>query len=477
MAEGKNEDKDAHPAGPAEKEILIFQNEMNLLTITDKPNFYNTLQDFLSKNQYEVFFCRKQEDIGAHIRDKDIKIVIMDLTQKEIRDHKLLKLIKNSDPLVEVVIIGDPIDSEKIIESIRLGASEYIEKPLKFNNIKSALKRINEKRALRQETLLLEKELNAKYFFHGMVAKNLYMLEIFSIIERIAKYFTSILITGETGTGKEMVARAVHYLSPHSEKKLVICHCSTIPETLFESELFGYVRGAFTGAEKTKKGLFEEAHEGTVFLDEMGDVPLPMQSKLLRVLEDHQFRRLGSNENISVDVRIIAATNQDLRKNIKNRTFREDLFHRLNTVEINLPSLRERTEDISLLSRYFLNSFNNKFNKEIQGISQRVQKIFLNYKWSGNVRELENVLEHSVMLCPKKFIDINDLPKNLQEYAPLKKKSDSIEIEDLSRLDQMEKQHIIKVLERTNKNIKQAAQILGISRYTLYRKLKNYSIT
>lgn len=201
-----------------------------------------------------------------------------------------------------------------------------------------------------------------------------------------------------------------------------------------------------------------------------------MQSKLLRVLEDHHFRRLGSNENISVDVRIIAATSQDLRKSIKNRAFREDLFHRLNTVEINIPSLKERREDIPLLSRYLLNNFNKKFNKEIQGISQRVQKILLNYEWPGNVRELKNVLEHSVMLCPKKFIETKDLPKYLQEYAPLRKESDSIELENLSTLDQLEKQHIIKILEKTNNNKKQAARILGISRYTLYRKLKNYNI-
>ncbi len=450
---------------------------MNILIIADRPQLFNSLQKFMSENSYSVFFCRKQEDILSLIKKKDIRIIIMDLTLKEIQDFTLLKLIKSFDPLIEVIIIGDSTTSDKIGESIRLGASEYITKPLRIQSIKPALKRIDEKNALCRVTLLLEKKLNGKYLYQGMIGKNPRMLDIFSLIEKIAKYSSNVLLTGKTGTGKEMVAKSIHNLSPRSKKRLVICDCAAIPETLFESELFGYVRGAFTGADKTKKGLFEEAHGGTLFLDEIGNLPFIMQSKLLRVLEERAFRRLGSTENIHLDIRLISATSGDLRTGINNGTFREELYHRLNTVEINLPTLKDRKEDIPLLIRHFLKRYTKKFNKPIQGMSRRAQQILLNHDWPGNVRELENVIEYSVAICSKIFIDIEDLPKYLQKCTISKNKTGNSESENLVTLEELKRAHIKKVMKATNNNVQESARILGTSRYTLYRNLKNIKLS
>jgi len=302
------------------------------------------------------------------------------------------------------------------------------------------------------------------------------MLEIFSLIQNIAQYFTSVLITGETGTGKELVARAIHKLSGTKNRKFIVCDCVAIPENLFESELFGYTKGAFTGADQDKRGLFETAHEGIIFLDEIGEIPLSIQAKLLRVLEHRQFRPLGSNEVRSVEVRVIAATSRNLREGIKKGDFREDLFHRLNKVEIPLQPLRKKPEDIPLLVRHFLNIFGKNLSKDIKGISRQVQKLFQKYPWPGNVRELENVLESASILTKKDYIDIADLPKYCQEYYDSLDQIPLIEREELSTLEDLEKDYIIHILKLAENNLRQAAKILDISRTTLYSKLRKYGI-
>ena len=444
-----------------------------VLFITDSAHPYGHIQKFLSDNQCPVFFCRKSENILSYVEEKKILFVIIDMTEEEIEDLSLLKLIKNFDPLLDIIIIGDSVSSEKIGETIRLGASEYIAKPVKVQTIQSVLAKIREKSTLRHETYLLEKELNGKYLFQGMIGKNPQMLDIFTLIERISRFTTNVLITGKTGTGKEMVARAIHELSPRRQKKLVICDCSVLPESLFEAELFGYTKGAFTGADRTKKGLIEEANEGTLFLDEIGNLPLFLQPKLLRILEERRFRRLGSNESISLDIRIISATGQDLKAGIRNRTFREDLYHRLNILEINLPSLKERKEDIPLLIRHFVKKYATRFKKKIAGMSRRVQKILINHDWPGNVRELENIIEHASAICLKSFIDIDDLPKYLQKSQG-RKGSIHPDFKEYITLEELEKRYIVRIIEATQGNIQQSAQILGISRYTLYRKMKKF---
>jgi len=449
---------------------------MNLLILADKLDDYSLLNEFLSTKGFKTSSSSKKEDFYSLIRKKEIKIIILDLTKEEIGEFALLKEIKNFDPLIEVIIIGTSAPPSKMAESIKLGATDYLAKQLEIEALQPVLKKIQDKSLLRRETYQLEKALAESYVFQGIVGKNPYMLEVFSLIERVAKYSVSVLITGETGTGKEMVAQAIHSLSPRQDKNIVICDCTAIPETLFESELFGYVKGAFTGADKAKDGLFKEADSGTIFLDELGEIPVSVQSKLLRVLEEHQFRPLGSNKNVDVDVRVLSATSRDLKEDIKQGNFREDLYHRINVFEIKLPPLREKKEDIPLLSRRFLGKFNKAYKKNVLGISQRAQKALLDYSWSGNVRQLENIIERAVMLCQEKFIDIKDLDHYLREATAEEEVSAPSPTAPLLRLDDVEKNHILEILKRANNNKQKAAEILGLSRQALYRKLKKHKI-
>lgn len=449
---------------------------MNLLLVTETPENYCFSEKFLSSRRFHLFASEKSKDFFPLIREKEIKIVIIDSGRNDIIDFALLKKIKNFDPLLEVIIVGPKTSINKMAESIREGATDYLVKPLKAEMLQPVLEKIKKKRYLRRETFRLEKELTEKYIFQGMVGKNPQMLEVFSLIERIARHSVPVLITGETGTGKEMVAQAIHNLSLRQNKRCVICDCSSIPETLFESELFGYLKGAFTGADKPKDGLFKEADGGTIFLDEIGEIPVGIQSKLLRVLEDHQFRPLASNRNMKVDVRVISSSSRDLRDIIKRRNFREDLFHRINVIEIYLPPLRERKEDIPLLCSHFLKKYNQKFSKKVIGISQRARKAILKYPWPGNVRQLENMIERAVMLCQDNFIDTKDLSDYLRDTMGKEEMVEGFYPFSLLTLEEVEKRHILEVLKRASNNKKKAANLLRLSRQALYRKLKKHGI-
>jgi len=448
----------------------------NLLIIGKEPSLAEMLKASPVAADFRIHFCRIGQDILDFIKDRSIRVAILDFEEIRKDASSLLRKLKKFDPLLHVVMIGGPLHPEEVLDWIRQGATDYLVKPLEIETIHEALKKAVEKRELRRETYLLEKRLEKKYVFQGLTSKNPYMLEIFGLIENIARYFTSVLITGETGTGKEMVARAIHDLSGVENRNLVVCDCASIPESLFESELFGYVRGAFTGADRNKRGLFEDAHEGMIFLDEIGNVPMPVQAKLLRVLETRQFRPLGSNEVKYVNVRIMAASNRNLAAAIKQNAFREDLYHRLNRVEIHLPPLRERPEDIPLLARQFLHNSNKAYGKSVKGVSRDVQKLFLRYHWPGNIRELENVLQSAVLVSKKDFIDLADLPKNLRDFLPARSGMPFIDKENLSTLDDLEKEYIAYLLKVTNHNLKKTAKILNISRTTLYNKLGKYHL-
>ena len=450
---------------------------LNLLILDEDTSPYEAINQSSLGSDLGLYYAPPDEDIYPVIQSNNIHALIIDLDKDEAQGRNLIVRLKQFDPLLNVIVIGKPLHAEKVVSLINQGATTYLTKPLQVEILEEIFSEIINKRTLRRETFLLEKKLEKKYFFHNIIGKSPYMLEIFALIEKVAKYFTSILITGETGTGKEMVARAIHNLSPSENSNLTICDCVSIPENLFESELFGYVKGAFTGADKNKHGLFEEADNGIVFLDEIGEIPLSIQAKLLRVLEQHEFRPLGSNEIRKVDVRVLAATSRNLRDGIKKGTFREDLFHRLNKVEIHLPPLRERSEDIPILMRHFLDIYNKKFDKDLKGVSQHVQKLFQKYEWPGNVRELENVLERAAILAKSHFIDISDLPEYLQESAPPSTKLPFIGKEHLSTLNELEKEYIIYLLDLVGNNMKKTAKILNISRTTLYNKLKKYNIT
>lgn len=451
-------------------------SNMNLLLIGKDFSLYDSIKNSTIINRWNIFFGKATEDILSSVKMHDIHVAIIELEKNRKETVVLIKRLKRLDSLLEVIVLGGHLSPEELMGLINQGASDFLVKPLKLSRLDRTLKKISKKRILRRETFLLEKKLGKKYFFHGMIGKSPYMLEVFSLIENISNYFTSILITGETGTGKEMAARATHNLCNTKNKKFIICDCVSIPESLFESELFGYIKGAFTGADKDKKGLFEEADGGIIFLDEIGEIPPSIQAKLLRVLEHHQFRPLGSNENRKVNVKVITASSRNLRGCIETGTFREDLFHRLNKVEIHLPPLRERPEDIPLLMRYFLDRYGRQFSKELKGVSRQVQKLFLQYRWPGNVRELENVLERASMLCKKEFIDSEDLPKYLQDHSSLAHDIPFINKERLSTLNELEKEYIVYLLKTTEHNLRKTAKILNISRTTLYNKLKKYNI-
>jgi DNA-binding NtrC family response regulator len=450
--------------------------QTNLLIISDDFSLYDVIKKASVSGDFSFFFCQADDDYLSIVRENGIRVALVDSGDSVASALPILKKLKRFDPLIEVLIAGTPLEREAILNLIHDGAVDYIIKPYRQDLLQEILRKISGKRDLRKETLKLEKRLEKKYIFQEMISRNPTMLEVFSLIESIAKYFTSVLLTGETGTGKEMVARAVHALSPFRDKPLVICDCASIPENLFESELFGYKKGAFTGADRDKRGLFEEADGGSIFLDEIAEIPTAVQAKLLRVLEARHFRPLGANENTSVDVRVIAATNRNLSEMVRSGAFREDLFHRLNKVEIHLPPLRERPEDIPLLVRHFLQDCGRRFAKDLKGVSREGQKLFLRYGWPGNVRELENVLESASMLAKKGFIEVANLPKYLRDYIPPQGAMAFVGANHLSSLDELERDYIAYLLKVTKGNIRQTAKILGISRTTLYNKLAKYKI-
>lgn len=454
-----------------------MSSSLNLLIIDKDLSLYDTIKHSPLIDDFNIYFSETYSEMISFVKKNNIQVILADIDRDKGSSEQFLNKLKEFDALLDVILVGRKQDPDRVLSLINQGATDYMTRPIQMNVLLKTLNSIVEKKALRRETFLLEKRLEKKYSFCGIIGKSPYMLEIFSLIEKIAKYFTSVLITGETGTGKELVARAVHTLSDAAHKDLVVCDCVSIPENLFESELFGYMKGAFTGADRTKKGLFEEADQGIIFLDEIGEIPLPTQAKLLRVLENHEFRPLGSNETKKVTVRVIAATNRNLRDRVKDGSFREDLFHRLNKVEIHLPSLRERKEDISLLVRHYLNFYAKKFSKELKGVSREVQKLFHKYNWSGNVRELENVLERAAILTKKEFIDLADLPNYLQEAASEVEPIPFIVEEKLSTLEDLEKDYITYLLKINRNNLKKTASILKISRTTLYNKLDKYNIS
>jgi len=451
--------------------------QTNWLIISDDFSLYEAFKNTSSAGDFNLYFVQAEDDYLSVVRDNGIRVVLVDSTDSIAPALLTMKKIKKFDSLIDVLIGGDPLSEDAVLDVIRAGATDFIIKPYRDDILAEILGKISRKRSLRRETFQLEKKLERKYEFQGLISRNPYMLEIFGTIENIARYFTSVLITGETGTGKEVAARAIHGLSPFRDRGLVICDCASVPENLFESELFGYRKGAFTGADKDKPGMFEEADGGVIFLDEIAEIPVAVQAKLLRVLEAHEFRPLGANDSTRVEVRVLAATNRDLAERVRTGAFREDLFHRLNKVVIELPPLRERLEDIPLLARHFLQGFNRKFGKALRGVSREVQKLFLKYTWPGNIRELANVLESAAMLCKKDFIDVANLPKYLRDFVPPQGALAFAGRDHLSTLDDLERDYIRYLLKVTKGNVRQTAKILGVSRTTLYNKMAKYKIT
>jgi len=384
-------------------------------------------------------------------------------------EMEALQTIKALDPRIEAIFFGD--SKTDAIEAIRYGASAYFPFPVEIERLKEIIDSISDLFKVKKESAELEKLLSAKYtFLTGIVGKSPKMLDIFSLIRRIALYFKTVTIIGETGTGKELVGRALHTLSPGTKNPFIVCNCAGLMESLVESELFGHVKGAFTGAIADKIGLFEAAGEGTIFLDEIGELPLPMQPRLLRVLQSGEFRRLGSNELLKAKCRVIAATNKDLSREVKSGRFREDLYYRLTPLTISMPPLRERKDEIPLLCRFFIEKFGTRTGKKIHGISRPAQAALLSYDWPGNVRELENTIEQATVITTETFIRFDDLPIYMRGTIIQ-------EIPEIMTLDAVIKKHIEEILKKSNGNKSRASRILGISRRSLLRRIEKHSIT
>ena len=438
-----------------------------ILVVDDEKIVRESLRDWLVDVGYRVEVAESGEAALEIIKRKKVKVMLADLVMPGLDGIELMKEASRIAPTIITVIITAYGSIQTAISAIREGAYDYIEKPFCPEKVELLIKNLVAHQDLVEENISLRQKIEDRYLFEGIIAKSPVMLRIFELIKTVAPTTATVMIIGKTGTGKEMVARAIHHQSPRRNKPLIAVSCASLPESLLESELFGHEKGSFTGAVERKKGKFEAADQGTLFLDEIGEINGNTQIHLLRALEEKKITRVGGNEEIDVDVRVIAATNKDLRTMVKQGSFREDLYYRLNVVSLQLPPLQDRKEDILPLAEHFLRKFSKDNNKVVRCFSPEVIEFMLNYSWAGNVRELENMIEHGVILAKHKEIRLGDLPQDSCHPSPPEGKA----IEDVLR------NHIIRVLEETKGNISEAAKLLGIQRMTLYSKLKKYNYT
>ena len=465
-----------------------------ILIVDDEKSIRDFLEIMLKKEGYKVASASSGEEALKLVNQINYDLVISDVRMKGMSGVELLKSIKEINPETVVLMVTAYASVDTAIDAMKAGAYDYIAKPFKIEEVKHIIKNALDRKRLETENILLKKELKSKYGFANLIGTSQKMLEVYAIIKRVSDTKTNILITGESGTGKELVARAIHYEGSRKDKPFVPINCGAIPENLLESELFGHQKGAFTGAVANKSGLFEMANEGTIFLDEITEIPVQLQVKLLRVIQERNFRRVGSVEDISVDVRIIAASNKELGKEVKEGRFREDLFYRLNVIPIHIPSLYERQEDIPLLSQHFLEKYCKELGKDIKKISGKAMEFLVKYPYPGNIRELENIIERAVALEPTDII----LPESLPEYirkveggrlvvADTKESGKALSHPPLlefhpdgldfeKTVGDFEKAIVLKALENSNGVKKKAAEMLKISFRSFRYLLQKYGI-
>jgi len=437
-----------------------------VLFVDDDPEMRSLIIDFFQSEGYSITEAVNGKDALEHLSNEDFDVIITDLRMQEMDGLALLKEIRVRNPHLPVILITAFGSIETAVEAIKEGATNFIPKPLKMQTLKAVVDKAVEQKWIVEENEMLKGELQEKYSFHNIIGKSKTMQQLYELIRQVAASHSNLLIEGESGTGKELVARALHFNSPRASHPVVAINCSALPESLLESELFGYVKGAFTDAKSTKKGLFEVADGGTLFLDEISSMPLGLQAKILRTLQDGEIRPLGHTQSKKVDVRIFAATNKDLEKAIDEGTFREDLFYRLNVIRIVLPPLRERREDIPLLVQHFLKHYTRLNAKKISGFDSSAMSYLMNAPWRGNVRELENAIERAVVLSKGDTITTADL-------VPMSRSARKGKFDfggAFLPLKEMERIYIDKVLESVAGNKERAAQILGVSSRTLYRR-------
>jgi two-component system response regulator HydG len=440
-----------------------------ILVIDDDAEMCGLLSDVLKGEGFSVLAIGESLEASRILRKEEFDVIITDLKMKGLKGLDLLEEAKKVAPLTPVIIITAFGTIQSAIQAMKLGAYDYITKPFQIDELVLTVKKALENRLLKKEVVRLKKEVESRYHFHHLIGKSSSMQKIYDLIERICDSSNNILITGESGTGKELVAKAIHYSGIRKDRPFIGVNCAAIPETLLESELFGYKRGAFTDAKTDKKGLIFEATKGTILLDEITEMSPLLQAKLLRVIEEKEVRPLGDTNAYRIDVRIISATNRDIKERIQQGRFREDLYYRLKVIDMELPPLRERREDIPLLVQHFMNKL-GEGPKKILSVSEDSLKILTAYSWPGNVRELENVIQRAMTLCRGEIIQPEDLPLHMVQEA-----DENLAEKGLRKkytLDQLEKEYIRKVLIEVGGNKSKAAEILGLDRKTLYRKLE-----
>jgi DNA-binding NtrC family response regulator len=452
---------------------------VGLVIIDDNAGSLELLSAALTREGLSIFTASDPEEGLEIVFREHPQIVLTDLVMPGLSGLEVLERVVDFDPAIDVVLMTAHYTSESAVDAIRKGASDYLNKPVSITALRERVNRLIEEAQRRQRASALENEMLANARFEDMVGRSPAMVEMFSRIRRVAPHFRTVLVTGETGTGKELTAKALHNLSPVSGGRFVVLNCSAVVETLFESELFGHVRGSFTGATQDKMGLFEYADRGTIFLDEIGDMPLGTQAKLLRTLQNQEVLRVGSLTPRRVDVHVIAATHRDLRAAIAEKLFREDLYYRLSMVEVHVPALADRQEDLPLLIRFFIERFSAQFRKDIRGLTQRAQIVLARHNWPGNVRELENVLGHACMMAQANTVDVQDLPEYLRfpsRHPQAMAMAAVAAVPDSETFEEHEKHLIAEALARANGNQSQAARALRIGRDALRYKMRKHGL-
>lgn len=451
----------------------------NIMVVDDDPDMRSMLTDFLREENYKVFdfslakdaFDALYGDFNGEFSHHEIDLIISDINMPEMDGMEFAARIGKFAPEIPVVLITAYGSIDSAIEATKKGAFDYIVKPLKLSELGVTVERAVRFRKLKRENQVLRTEVNRSWSSGNLIGKSKAIREVFELIDRVAKATANVLITGESGTGKEVIARSIHQKGPRSSKPFVALNCSSIPEHLLESELFGHVKGSFTGAISNKQGLFEEAGGGTIFLDEIGDMDITLQAKVLRVLQERKIKPVGGNQEKEVDVRVLAATHKDLKKAIQEGRFREDLYYRLNVIPLVIPPLRHRREDIPLLANHFLAKYAAANHSSAKGFTNEAMAKLMGAHWGGNVRELENIVERVVVLCGSEWIRPEDIP--LAEDGTAEDFFGSA-TGDLPTIEELEKRYIRLVLDKTGGKKEKAAHILGINRRTLYRKEREY---
>jgi len=443
-----------------------------ILVVDDEEQMRDLLAKVLERKGYQVAVSADGSEALALLEREPVDLVVTDVRMPGLDGMEALRAIKELNPETIVLIMTGFGSIDQAVQAVKEGAYDYINKPFKIDEMLLTIEKALEERRLRHEVTTLRQELRTRYHFENLIGKSRAMQEVFALIEQVAGSRSTVMVYGKSGTGKELVAKAIHYNSPRSTKAFVPVNCAAIPAELLESELFGHEKGSFTGAIATKVGKFELATGGTLFLDEVGSMRLDLQAKILRALQEREVERVGGTRTIKIDVRVIAATNRDLKKAVEDGSFREDLYYRLNVVPITLPDLKDRQEDIPLLANHFVQKFGQESNPGIREISKEAMAILLSHAWPGNVRELENVIERAVTLGRGPAIQPGDLPPHLAGGAnPLERA-----LAKEATLEDLEKDYIAMILHRTRGHQIRAASILGIDRRTLYRKIRRYGI-